>query len=63
MATAHPVCGPTGAGKTTCALRPAGETGALRFSSDEWMRRLYFPDAPEPLSHQRALERVERCEV
>lgn len=63
MAKAHLVCGSTGAGKTAYAMRLAGKTGAIRFSIDECMHRLYFADAPEPLSYQWALERVERCEA
>lgn len=62
MATAHLICGSTGAGKTTYALKLAGETGAIRFTIDEWMARLFLPDAPEPLTFQWALERVIRCE-
>ena len=62
MATAHLICGSTGAGKTTYALKLAGVTGAIRFTIDEWMARLFLPDAPEPLTFQWALERVIRCE-
>ena len=62
MATAHLIVGSTGAGKTTYALKLAEATGAIRFTIDEWMAGLFFPDAPEPLSHQWALERVIRCE-
>lgn len=62
MATAHLVCGSTGAGKTTYAIKLAEDAGAIRFTIDEWMAGLFFPDAPQPLSYQWALERVIRCE-
>lgn len=62
MATAHLICGATGAGKTTYALKLAEDSGAIRFTIDEWMAGLFFPDAPRPLSYQWALERVIRCE-
>lgn len=35
-----------GAGKTTFAKRLAEEHGALRFTQDEWMSRLYGVDPP-----------------
>lgn len=40
--TVHLLCGLNGAGKTTLARRLEA-AGAVRFSLDEWMRRLY-PD-------------------
>jgi len=43
------VCGPIGAGKTTIAHRLAEELGAIRFSEDEWLSRLFVPDAPSGL--------------
>ncbi len=62
MMTAHIICGSVGAGKTTYSLRLAEETGALRFTIDEWMEMLFLMDAPDPISYQWALARVERCE-
>ena len=62
MPTAHLICGPTGAGKTTYALELARREGALRFTVDEWMREFFWPGDPEPFTYQWALERVERCE-
>ena len=62
MPTAHLICGPTGAGKTTYALELARREGALRFTVDEWMREFFWPDDPVPFTYQWALERVERCE-
>lgn len=63
MATVHLICGPTGAGKTTFALRLAAENDALRFSIDEWMANLFAADAPVPLTFDWAIERVSRCEL
>lgn len=62
MGTAHLICGSTGAGKTTYAMGIAEAGGIVRFTIDEWMAALFFPDAPQPLSFQWALERVIRCE-
>lgn len=63
---AHLVCGSTGAGKTTYALKLAAEggaaAGAVRFSIDEWMAALYWPDAPKENVYAWALERTERIE-
>ncbi|KAB0679629.1 AAA family ATPase [Aureimonas leprariae] len=47
MATARLIHGFIGAGKTTLARRLEAETGAIRFTHDEWMRRLYGRDPPE----------------
>lgn len=59
--TLHLVCGSTGAGKTTYAVALARRERALRLSIDEWMTRLFWPDAPRPLDGAWAHERVERC--
>ncbi|MDB5472436.1 MAG: ATP-binding protein [Caulobacter sp.] len=39
-ATLHLICGLPGSGKSTLARRLAGETGALRLSSDVWLKAL-----------------------
>jgi len=39
--TAHLVCGFIGAGKTTFSKKLEKETGALRFTKDEWMIRIF----------------------
>ena len=57
----HLICGSTGAGKTTYALRLSEQLGAVRFSIDEWMTALFWTDAPQPLEAAWAMERVERC--
>lgn len=59
--TAHMICGSTGAGKTTYSIKLAQDLGALRFSIDEWMMTLFWPDAPASLDADWALERVARC--
>ena len=57
----HLICGATGAGKTTYAVRLSGELGAVRFSIDEWMTALFWMDASQPLNPHWAMERVRRC--
>ena len=57
----HLICGSTGAGKTTYALRLSDDMGAVRFSIDEWMAALFWMDAPQPLDPAWSMERVERC--
>lgn len=48
----HLLTGPVGAGKTTYA-RQLESRGAVRFSSDEWMLRLYGPELPRELLDRR----------
>lgn len=62
MGTVHLISGLQGAGKSTYARRLADETGAVRFSIDEWMHQLYGPDLPQPLDVTWIMERVRRCE-
>ena len=62
MTTAILICGATGAGKTTYSLQLANPSNAIRFSIDEWMKHLFWTDAPETRIYEWALERVERCE-
>ena len=57
----HLICGSTGAGKTTYALRLSDRLGAVRFSIDEWMAALFWMDTPQPLNPAWSMERVERC--
>lgn len=45
-ATAHLLHGFVGSGKTTFARRLAEQEGAVRFTHDEWMHRLYGPNPP-----------------
>jgi len=45
----HLVCGPIGAGKTTYSNLISDKYNAIRFSEDEWLSKLFIPDAPENL--------------
>lgn len=47
MATAHAIHGYLGSGKTTFSRRLEAEIGAIRFTHDEWMHKLYGSDPPE----------------
>ena len=62
MQTTFLISGSTGAGKTTYSRKLAKEQGALVFSIDEWMRTLFWMDAPKSEDLNWALERVRRCE-
>ena len=57
------ITGGTGAGKTTYALKLAAETGGIRFSIDDWMSTLFWMDSPNPISHDWAMERINRSEI
>ena len=61
-ATLHLVAGSTGAGKTTHALALVRQLGAMHFSIDDWMVKLFGPDAPQPPQWPWIAERVARCE-
>jgi predicted kinase len=63
MTMVHLVCGATGAGKTSYALKLSRQLNATLFSIDEWMMTLYGPDRPEPMDLPWMLERIERCET
>jgi predicted kinase len=55
------ICGSTGAGKTTYAIRLSEKVGAVRFSIDEWMAALFWMDSPRPIDSSWAMVRVSRC--
>ena len=59
--TIYLICGSTGAGKTTYAIRLSETVGAVRFSIDEWMVALFWMDTPKPIESGWAMERVNRC--
>ncbi len=61
--TFHLICGATGAGKTTYALRLQEHIGGLHFSIDEWMVGLFGPDKPASMSIAWMVDRVARCEA
>ena len=46
MPTAHLICGYIGSGKTTFALQLEADTGATRFTHDEWMVKRYGVNPP-----------------
>jgi len=46
MPTAHLICGYIGSGKTTFARQLEADTGARRFTHDEWMVRRYGANPP-----------------
>src|SRR5258708_25920467 len=48
------ICGRTGSGKTTYARKLEG-AGAMRFSTDEWMIRLFGHHMPRALFNQRLI--------
>lgn len=57
----HLICGATGAGKTTYAIKLAETLPGVRFSIDEWMNTLFWMDAPAEQDGAWAMQRVERC--
>jgi len=58
----HIVYGRVGAGKTTYARKLAAQRRAVFFCLDEWMAVLFTPDAPNPLTLEWMMPRVERAE-
>jgi len=63
MTMVHLICGSTGAGKTSYALKLSRQLSATHFSIDEWMMTLYGPDRPTPMDLPWLFERIERCET
>ena len=55
------ICGGVGAGKTTYAAALAARLPGLALCLDEWMGRLFWPDAVSGEDEGWALERIERC--
>ena len=56
------ICGSTGSGKTSHSKKLVKEFKAIHFSIDEWMKTLFWMDAPNPPSFDWAIDRVSRCE-
>ena len=63
MTTAFLICGSTGAGKTTYSRTLAESKCAQVFSIDEWMKTLFWMDAPPKPDIDWSLSRVHRCEI
>jgi len=57
------IAGPTGAGKTTYALKLADELNAVRFSIDDWTDTLFMPDRTSESGFHWFMERIGRCET
>jgi predicted kinase len=57
------IVGRTGAGKTTYARNLSSQRSALHFSLDEWMKTLFWMDAPPDSPMHWAMERVHRVEA
>ena len=62
MATAHLIYGYLGAGKTTYARRLERDIGAVRFTPDEWMSRLFGQDPPAAIFQEKAAAILEIME-
>lgn len=59
----HILTGGTGAGKTSHAHALAAQYGAMRFSIDDWMVRLFWMDSPQPIAFDWTMERIGRVEA
>jgi predicted kinase len=57
------ICGSTGSGKTTYSKELIKEHKAIYFSIDEYMKTLFWMDAPHPPTFDWAIEKVSRCET
>jgi predicted kinase len=62
LAAWHLITGSTGAGKSTFARALQAQTNGVRFSIDEWMNTLFWPDCPAKNDLAFALDRIARCE-
>ena len=62
QAQIHILTGGTGAGKTSYARKLAAQYGAMRFSIDDWMVRLFWMDSPRPPCFDWTMERIGRVE-
>lgn len=63
QAQIHIITGGTGAGKTSHAHALAAQYGAMRFSIDDWMVRLFWMDSPQPIAFDWTIERIGRVEA
>ena len=60
---AHIVFGPIGAGKTTFSLDLARKHKAIKFSTDEWFKALFFDDMEGMPAIEWTFERISRCKA
>lgn len=63
MACLHIIFGPIGAGKSTFAKELSRQRSAIKFSTDEWFRNLFFEDMIGMPELDWTFERISRCEV
>lgn len=59
----HLVTGNVGAGKTTYAIALANRVGGVRFSIDDWLQTLFYPDKAPGEDLPWTLERIDRVEA
>jgi predicted kinase len=60
---AHIIFGPIGAGKSTFSLNLAQKQKAIKFSTDEWFKTLFFDDLDGMPKIEWTFERIARCET
>ena len=61
--TAHLICGPTAAGKSTYASKLVAAVNGVRLFVDEWMHTMFSADLPEQMDMVSVLRRVVRCQA
>ncbi|MEM9146768.1 MAG: AAA family ATPase [Pseudomonadota bacterium] len=59
--TVNMICGPRGAGKTTYATALAQKQNALSLTMEEWMGRMFWPDAVPGDEDSWEAVRIDRC--
>lgn len=57
------ICGSTGSGKTTYSKELVQKHKAIYFSIDEYMKALFWMDAPNPPAFEWVIDKVTRCET
>lgn len=62
MAKVYLICGSTGAGKTYYSQKLKKLNSAIVFSIDNWMKLLFWPDAPKDDVNW-VMKRIQRCET
>lgn len=60
---AHVIFGPIGAGKSTFSLELSKQYNAIKFSTDEWFKNLFFDDMNGMPELPWTFERISRCET